>query len=68
MKFCDGEVYDGEWRDGLKHGIGIYLFKNGDVYEGGFIEGKKDGEGRYKMANGKLICGMWKDDKLIRDD
>ena len=29
-----GGVYEGEWRDGLRHGLGVHKSGNGDRYEG----------------------------------
>lgn len=36
----NGNFYDGHWRNGLKHGEGIYVFKNkGQFMEGVWING-----------------------------
>jgi hypothetical protein len=32
--------YDGNYKDGQKHGYGRFEFPNGDVYEGGWVENK----------------------------
>lgn len=29
----NGDIYDGEWENSLKDGMGVYYFKNGDRYE-----------------------------------
>ena len=29
-----GDVYNGLWKNGKKHGFGRYSFANGDFYEG----------------------------------
>ena len=34
MTFASGSVYDGEWKDGNKHGKGTVTFADGDVYDG----------------------------------
>ena len=34
LKFNNGDIYDGDWRDDEKNGKGIYQFSNGDSYEG----------------------------------
>lgn len=39
MKYSNGDVYEGEFNKGEKHGKGIYLYKNGDKYEGQWKEG-----------------------------
>ena len=32
--YADGNVYEGDWKDGKKHGKGKYSWASGDVYEG----------------------------------
>jgi len=43
MSFSNGDVYEGEWKIGKKHGKGIYYFNNQSVYEGDFYEGYRHG-------------------------
>ena len=57
----NGDVYEGEFKDGKRDGKGIFKYANGDVYEGGFKDGKKDGEGIYKYANGDVYEGGFQD-------
>ena len=47
--YCeDGEYYIGQWKNGLKHGKGIYYYKNGNIkYEGIFV----NNEFRQNMKN-----------------
>jgi len=42
--FVSGDVYEGEFREGKRHGVGMYRYSNGDVYEGQWMKGKKHGE------------------------
>jgi len=35
----NGDMYDGEWKKGVKHGWGRYAFANGDIYEGMWRDG-----------------------------
>lgn len=44
--------YEGEFKDGLKHGTGRYEWENGDRYEGTFAEDRPNGAGKYQFANG----------------
>ena len=39
-----GDVYEGNFKDGIYHGKGIYIFKNGDKHEGEWIYGKRNGK------------------------
>jgi len=43
----DGDRYEGEFRDCLKHGLGTERFHNGDVYIGNYAHGKPEGYGEY---------------------
>jgi len=36
MIYSDGSLYEGNWEEGLKSGIGRFLFSDGDIYEGEF--------------------------------
>ncbi len=28
------ESYNGEWKDGMMHGVGVFRYRNGTTYEG----------------------------------
>ncbi len=49
--------YDGEFREGLKHGQGKYEWDNGDRYEGQFAEDRPDGKGMYRFSTGDTYEG-----------
>ena len=36
----EGDSYTGEFKDGLRHGLGTYTYSSGDVYVGEWIEGE----------------------------
>lgn len=40
-------TYDGETLLGMRHGKGVYYYKNGDIYDGEWKHGKKHGYGVY---------------------
>ena len=42
--------YQGEWRRGKLHGVGVQFFTNGLVYEGEFEEGRRHGRGRQRRC------------------
>jgi hypothetical protein len=54
--------YEGEYKDGKKHGKGKYTFACGDVYEGEWKDDKKHGKGKYSYADGNMYEGELKDD------
>mmetsp|Transcript_34458 Transcript_34458/g.52728 ORF Transcript_34458/g.52728 Transcript_34458/m.52728 type:complete len:204 (+) Transcript_34458:2483-3094(+) len=58
---CD--VYEGEWRNSLKHGSGTEKYSNGDMYVGHFRQGEPDGTGKYIWKNGSIYTGAFRDGK-----
>jgi len=52
-----GNLYDGAWVDGLRHGQGIYVWKAGHKYEGEWAAGKMHGKGRYELSDGGIYEG-----------
>lgn len=49
--------YEGEFKDGVKHGSGTYAWENGDRYEGEFADDRPHGKGKYQFANGDTYEG-----------
>ena len=41
MKYKNGEIYEGGFMNGKKHGFGIYTWKDGSTYEGWYANDKK---------------------------
>lgn len=58
-KYPNGDFYEGEWKKGAPHGIGIMKYANGSVYEGNWELGKRNGQGTMKYANGDVYIGNW---------
>ena len=73
-----GQSYEGEWKDGLPHGKGTYIWKSpfspeqrnsaspfiGPFrYVGEWKDGKRNGKGVFTYATGALYRGEWKDNK-----
>ncbi|XP_070561025.1 MORN repeat-containing protein 1-like isoform X3 [Ptychodera flava] len=58
-------TYEGEWRDGKKHGHGKLLMKDGSYYEGEFIHGEIAGHGtRYWSHNKNTYSGQFENGEL----
>lgn len=53
----NGDRYEGEFRDCLKHGEGVEKFANGDSYKGAYVMGKPHGYGEYYWAMGSFFKG-----------
>lgn len=59
--YGDGGKYEGELKDGLKHGVGTYYFANGDKYTGEFAGDLRHGKGSYSYATGARYEGEFKE-------
>ena len=51
LKFNNGDICLGNWKNDLLHGQGIYIFKNGCRYEGEFSNGSRNGFGILKSSS-----------------
>ena len=58
-----GWTYEGEMLNGLKHGMGKYIFDDRDghfhSYEGDWIMDKENGQGKYAWNDGSTYEGAW---------
>ncbi len=63
IEYKNGDVYEGEGKDGKRTGKGKYIWVNGDVYEGDFADGKRTGKGKYIWVNGDVYEGDFIDGK-----
>ena len=61
--YADGSKYEGEWREGLKHGEGIFTWNDGRSYVGEYKNDKKHGRGTYTWTNGCEYSGQWRNGK-----
>lgn len=57
MDFDFRDRYKGEWKDGMMHGKGTFMWSKGDMYEGHWRAGKMHGHGVKKMGNGDVYEG-----------
>lgn len=55
------QYYSGNWRNGLKSGVGVAQFRNGDVYEGEWRSNKMHGQGRYTWRDGTSFSGCFRE-------
>ena len=69
-EWADGTRYEGEYRDGKRHGRGTYTWPDGDRYEGQWRDGKRHGRGtltwkgtgEYAGREGRYE-GQWRNSK-----
>ena len=45
MIFPNGDVYDGEWVNGKRQGVGLFKAQGGSTYAGNWDNGKRHGHG-----------------------
>ena len=69
--YGDKTRYEGEWRDGRKHGQGKEKeSKLGSVYEGEWFDGRKQGKGCVMTSDKPPLYfrGEWKNNTQISGD
>ena len=59
VELKNGDVYEGEWLRGRRHGTGVYRWRFGDVYEGDWHESYQHGRGIHTYRNGDVYDGEW---------
>lgn len=60
--FPNGDRYEGQFREGLFHGWGVFQYANGDRYEGEFRGDLKHGRGMFIGRNGERYEGQYAQD------
>lgn len=58
----NGEEYNGQTLNGLRHGKGTYTWRNGNKYEGQWLQDKRHGYGTLYYKNGDKYIGNWIND------
>lgn len=56
----NGEQYEGQFKQGAKHGTGVSQWVDGGRYEGEYRRGEKAGQGAYWWSDGSSYRGAWK--------
>lgn len=56
----NGDIYDGEWKQGVKSGNGMWKGINNESYIGEWKDSKCEGYGVHVWANGDRYEGEWK--------
>lgn len=56
--------YEGEFRKGKMHGMGVLVLSNGEKFNGKFREGMVDGEGSFYKKSGQVVLGVWAENEL----
>ena len=58
------EIYEGQYRDGSRHGQGTAAWPDGRRYDGAWQDGKQHGKGAFISADGTRYEGEWQDGKM----
>ena len=64
------DTYKGQFKNGLPHGQGTYIWSNGNKYEGEWKEGKRHGQGTMTYAQQRkdsVVTGLWKNGQLANE-
>ncbi|TNV72446.1 hypothetical protein FGO68_gene666 [Halteria grandinella] len=61
----DGYQYQGQWKQGDRHGQGKVIRKDGTSYEGGWQDYYRHGQGRQTDKDGTYHEGQWKENREI---
>ncbi|SMG40071.1 MORN repeat-containing protein [Marivirga sericea] len=61
--YSSNSVYDGDWKNNMKHGKGTYKWVDGHKYVGQYQNDKREGTGTYYWNTGEKYEGQWKNDK-----
>ena len=59
LKSNIGDVYEGLFKNGLKHGTGVEVFKDGGSYIGNFRDGLPNGQGKLIGYDGSVFKGTF---------
>lgn len=57
-------TYTGDWKDGVKHGNGVFIMRDGSSYEGQFKNGEIIGNGVKRWPDGSTYSGQFQDGEM----
>ena len=68
--YANGDIYEGEFKDGMLNGNGKIIRKDGNIFKGEFKDNKLNGHGiysgKYNNIYGNIFEGEFKDGKLTK--
>ena len=62
IKYDNGSTYIGEYKDGKRHGLGIYIWKENSFWIGPWENGERKGKGLYMNSSNGITTGRWEGD------
>ena len=64
----NGDRYEGQFHDGKKFGLGVYLSQDGTEYEGSYHSDVKHGEGFLYLPGGQGVWQTYENGSLVTED
>lgn len=65
--YVNGDTYEGDWSNNLRHGQGTYTYADsGAKYVGGWVNGRREGIGELIFANYKYKGNFASDQVYIQ--
>jgi len=64
VNYDGGDVYKGNSLNGVRNGLGTYIWSDGQKYVGNWSNGKRDGSGTMYYVNGDKYIGEYKNNKM----
>ena len=61
IEYSTGDVYRGDLKGIVRHGVGVLTYANGDVYDGEFENDERSGEALISYADGSKYIGTVSD-------
>ena len=65
MVYKDGSIYEGEWKDNMKHGKGTMNLCTGDIYKATWLYDRINGRGIYINEEGQSCDVVWYNDVMV---
>ena len=62
-QYHDGTTYEGQFKNGKRHGKGKRVWPDGSFYLGYWFEDQSQGDGLQCYANGDIYKGQWREGK-----
>lgn len=57
-------MYRGEWKEGIRYGLGSFFYSNGSQYSGHWENNQKHGRGVLIYQDGRIVATSFKRDRL----
>lgn len=65
LEYGDKSSYEGDFKDGKRHGEGTFTFNDESKYVGKWINDLKHGEGTYTWSDGTKLVGTWENGEHV---